>query len=172
MNNDLASKVLRTDSVPYGLLPRYVLWGKPAFVYHSKEKKNVKIIDSEEILVPMTEEDVNWDEIFLQMLSMCVENDSDRDIVVKDLQNWSKYFDDNDIDAKQIIAQIIAHPSCPHIGIPLVSVHTSLLCPEDTVFVLLEPQYLGVLATRDNREEYGMSIIGPEYVVRYTIETE
>lgn len=168
MGDDLASKVLMTDSVPYDNLARYMLWGRPAFVYYPKEKKIVKIIDSEEILVPMTEEYVNWDEIFLQMLNMSVENDSDRDIVVKDLQNWSKYFDDKDVDAKKIIA----HPSCPHLGIPLADIHTSLLCPEDTVFVLPEPQYLGVLVTRDNREQYGMSIMCPDYVVRYTIETE
>lgn len=164
---DLASKVLLLDSVPYGNLARYVLHQLPAFVYYQKDNKIAKITAGEEILVPMTESDVNWDEILFQMLNMSVENNSDRDKVVKNLHNLTSYFDDKYIDAKQIIT----HPSFPH---PVVSrfvkVHTSLLCSENTVFVLPEPQYLGVFATRDDRKEYGMSIICPQYVVRHTIE--
>jgi hypothetical protein len=170
---DLASKVLMVDHVPGSLLARYELSESSlSLVFWPEQNKIVKISNCEEILVPTTEDDINWDYELIQMLIQSVdESDTIRNISAESLDDhfaWldvASCFQENEL----ICSQVVVHPSRA-VEMPLLDVHESELCPENKAFFLPPPQFMGVLAIRNNKTEFGMSILNSNSVVCFNFE--
>jgi len=168
---DLASKVLMVDEVPEENLARYEVDDTISLVFNPRENNIVKT-SGEEIFVPMTTNDVNWDYELIKMLIKSVdESDSSRNISAISLDNhdaWldvASYFDDLDL----MCSQVVVHPS-RSAEMVLLNVHESELCPKNKAFFLAPPQFVGVLATRKNKQEFGMSVINSKFVVWINFE--
>lgn len=164
---DLACKVLCVDEVEVGRLARYEVSGAIPHVFHSRENNIVKKNGCEEILVPMTTDDVNWDDILIKILIECVdESDTIRNVSAESLDNHFalldvvSFFEENNL----LCTQVVVHPSRAT-EIPFFDVHESELCPENKAFFLPPPQFLGVLATRKDKQEIGMCVINSQFVV-------
>lgn len=162
------------DEVPDENFARYVVSiDTVSLVFYPRENDIVKKFGSEEILVPMTTENVNWDDELIKMLIESVnESDSSRNISAKNLDDWDawtkihSYFDGKDLRC----TQVVVHPSRATTEVPLLNVHESELCPKNKAFFLPSPQFVGVLATRGNKQEFGMGIIYSEFVVCVNFE--
>jgi len=166
MTNDLASKVLLNNTMPMGVLHRYVLpnYEHVAYIYH--DEKIIRITQADEVLIPTQDEEINWDEVLIQMLNHSVHDDNHRDITVRNLykSQWNSCFQNTDFTPEQVIA----HPSFTA-AMPLLRRHNSELCPKDTAFILPAPALLGVYATRENCTDVGMSIIYAHRVVKVSL---
>jgi hypothetical protein len=164
---DLAHKVLLFDEVPVGHLTRYEASDAMPLVFDSRENNIVKKNGYEDILVPMTTDDVNWDDALIKILIESVdESDTIRNVSAESLDNhfaWldvASFFEENNL----LCTQVVVHPSRAT-EMPNLDVHESELCPENKAFFLPPPQFLGVLATRKGKQEFGMSVINSQFVV-------
>jgi hypothetical protein len=171
---DLASKVLMVDHVPGSLLARYELSkSSVSLVFYPRTPSYIeKHFYNLEILVPTTEDDINWDYELIQMLIQSVdESDTIRNISAESLDDhfaWldvASCFQENEL----ICSKVVVHPSRA-VEMPLLDVHESELCPENKAFFLPPPQFLGVLATRNNKTEFGMSVLNSNFVVCFNFE--
>ncbi len=169
------------DQVPLEHLPRYEISSKTtSYVFSPMNGNIVKTYGGEEILIPLTKNDVNWDEVLVQMLEK-----SDRTMTTREtkltqtieaidnhelLLEVESYF--SDLDA--ICSQIVVHPD-NFKEMPLFDIHETDLCPLDRVYFLAAPAFLGVFATKDfpnESRQAGMSVINSQFVFGVDIKTE
>ena len=174
---DLASKVLMVDHVD-GVLPRYeVDVSSVSLIFYPRADKKSYIekhFYNNEVLIPTTTDEVNWDYELIQMLIQSVdESDTIRTISAKSLDDhfaWldvASCFEENEL----ICSQVVVHPS-RSVEMPLLDVHESELCPINKAFFLAPPQFMGALATRNNKTEFGMGILNSNFVVCFNFENE
>ena len=170
---DLASKVLIVDEVPEDNIARYEVSQYPvSLVFDPRDKEIYKESDGEEIFVPMTSDDVDWDSELIKMLVKSVEDAGPNRILstknLDDDDTWLavlSYFDKLDLVCKQVVV----HPSRA-VDMDLIDVHQSELCPKDKAFFLPPFCFVGVLATREDRREFGMLLANTEVVVCVNFE--
>lgn len=169
--HNLASKVLLVDEVPDENIARYEVSKSIALVFNPINN-NIFKTSGDEILVPMTTNDVNWDYKLIKMLIESVdESDSSRNIYAKSLGDHYAWLDVDSYfaDLNIICGQVVVHPSRSEEMISL-AVHESELCPQNKAFFLASPHFLGVLATRKNKQEFGISVINSEFIVCVNFE--
>lgn len=158
---DLASKVLFHDHIPRGRLAIYLLPNHQNVAYTYHNNKIVSVTQADEILIPMIDEEINFDEVLIQLLNHSVDGDPNRNITAGYSSNkWYSYLQ----SLAFIPTQVIMHPSCS-ISMPLMKKYTSELCPKETAYFLPAPELLGVYATREVPDA-GISILYPHRVVK------
>jgi hypothetical protein len=170
--DELSKKVLLWDRVPLEHLPRYETSDEPVSYVFSPMTGNIVRAHGEEILVPLTKNDVNWDEVLIKMLEK-----SDRTMTTREtkLTPTAETIDNHDLllevdsyfaDMNVLCGQVVVHPDNSK-EMPLFDVYETDLCPVDRVYFLAPPQFLGVLATKDFPNEprqTGMSVINSQFV--------
>ncbi len=175
---DLVSKVLMVDDVPVDNIARYEWTSstKDALIFYPEQNKIVNKTGYEEVVVPLTTDDVNWDDFLIQMLIKSVDkSDSTRNLTTTSFDNhdtWldvSSFFEEN----KLICYQVVVHPSCdihmPCVHMPSINVHKSDLCPKNSAFFLAPPHFMGVFARKKSSQEFGMGILNPHFIVRVNL---
>lgn len=171
---ELSKKVLMCDEVPLENLPRYEVPNDAVSIIYSPMTGNVvKSSGAEEILIPLTKKDVDWDKVLIQMLEKSARVMTSRETK---LGITAKSLDDIDLkldvdthfsDLQLICAQVVTHPDNAFESSEL-DVRETDLCPKDKAYFLPPPQFLGVLATKNFPSEplqAGMSIVNSQYVL-------
>ena len=163
MTNDLASKVLLNDVVPYGILALYILPNYQNVAYTYYNGKMSTITQADEIIVPLQDEDVNFDEVLIQMLDSSVEGDLFRNITARYVSK--KHFQKIDFTP----VQTITHPSFSG-ALPLSKRCVSEFCPKDTVYFLPAPELLGVYVSRENdAKDAGIGVLYSHRVLKIAL---
>lgn len=164
---ELSKKVLMCDEVPLECLPRYEVPDDSVSIIYSPMTGNVvKSFGNEEILVPLTKKDVDWDKVLMQML----EKASGPVIQAKSLDDIDLKLDVDThfADMELVCAQVVIHPDNTFESREL-DVHETDLCPKNEAYFLPPPAFLGVLATKNFPSEplqTGMSVINSGYVLK------
>ena len=163
---ELSKNVLLYDSLESDQIPlydNYPVLGQP-LLYSPITDTIIQCKDCDSVLVPVTKNEVDWDKVLMRIIDRCSENTEklktsslDTELI---MEIESKF---DELDAH--CTQVILHPSKKsEIMSQNFDIHETDLCPENQVYFLPSPQFMGVFVNRDNTEK-GMAIMNHYLVI-------
>jgi hypothetical protein len=168
---ELCNKVLMRDELPLDNLARYETQDQAiSIIYSPMTGKIVMSAGQEEMVIPLTKNDIDWDQVLMDMLekstSMRPEKETIKGESIDDI-NIMLDVDSRFSDMELICTQVVVHPDNAK-ELPSLEVHETDLCPKDKAYFLPSPMFLGVIATKQFPVEpiqVGMSVINSQYVL-------
>lgn len=159
---ELYKTILLHDYLPYDCLsPRYESeLNAPKLFYNPDSECVERQNDGEEVIVPTTSKEVNWEKVLFDLLLESAKPTPEDKEVPHEIMA-AAFFEEKEL----LCENVVKHPSNKYTPImDDLNVYESEFCPKNSIFFLPPAQYFGVFPETAGKRERGMAIINPLFV--------